>query len=249
MLGDWSAAVKYAPVFVLLDGLSFDGDPEALVDMTKQAYNRVGVVIGSTEKGSTNQAIGLIAGRIASSPVHRNIGRVQDGALRVLEMYAGDKIVELADIETILGKGYITFRTFTGISGYFIADDPLATKATDDYSQLARRRVIDKAYRIAYAVLIDKLLDEIPVNRDGTMIETYASSFELIVKNAIATNMTANGELSTDPADTSDKGVECIVDRTVNVLATSRVEMELRVRPHGYAKYINVLLGFTITQD
>jgi hypothetical protein len=248
-LGDWAAEVRFAPIFTLIDGLSFSGDPEALINMTTQSYNRVGVVIGSAETSAANQSIGLVAGRIATSPVQRNIGRVQDGALNVLSMYAGNKIVEQADIETLLEKGYITFRTFTGISGYYIADDPLATKATDDYNQLTRRRVIDKAYRIAYAVLIEKLLDEIPVNKNGTMIETYVTSFELAVKNAIATNMTANGELSTDPADTTDRGVECIIDRTINVLATSWVEAELRVRPHGYGKFIHVLLGFTVTQS
>lgn len=246
-LGDWAAEVRFAPIFTLIDGLNFSGDPEALVDMTKQAYNRVGVVIGDSAQSSANQALGLVAGRIATSSVQRNIGRVGDGALNVLAMYAGDKIVELADIETILGKGYITFRTFTGMSGYYIADDPLATKPTDDYNQITRRRVIDKAYRIAYAVLIEKLLDEIPVKSDGTMIETYARSFELAVENAIATNMTANGELSTDPADSTDRGVTFVVDRTINVLATNRVEGDLSVRPHGYGKEIKVRLGFMVT--
>lgn len=245
-LGEWATEVRYAPIFTLIDGLSFDGDPEALTDMTKQSYNRVGVVIGDTTQSSANQAVGIIAGRIAVSAVQRNIGRVADGSLGVLNMYAGDTAVELADISTILGKGYITFRTFTGISGYYIADDPLATMPTDDYNEITRRRVIDKAYRIAYAVLVQKLVDEIPVNKDGTMIETYAASFELAVENAIATNMTANGELSSDPQDSSDRGVECHVDRTINVLSTSKVQAEVRVRPLGYGKYINVLLGFTV---
>lgn len=248
-LGDWATKVRHAPIFVIIDGLSFSGDPEAVEDMRKQNYNRVGVVVGAGAPGSANQAIGLIAGRVAISPVQRNIGRVADGALNVLAMYAGDKPVEVVDVETLHDKGYITFRTFTGMSGYYISDDPLATKATDDYNQLTRRRVIDKAYRIAYAVLIEKLLDEIPVKSDGTMIETYARSFELAVENAIVTNMTANGELSTDPSDSTDRGVKCIVDRTVNVLATNKVEVELRVRPHGYGKFINVLLGFTVTQS
>lgn len=245
-LGEWATEVRYAPIFTIIDGLSFDGDTEALTDMTKQSYNRVGVVIGDTTQSSANQAVGIIAGRIAVSAVQRNIGRVADGSLGVLNMYAGDTAVELADISTILGKGYITFRTFTGISGYYIADDPLATTPTDDYNEITRRRVIDKAYRIAYAVLVQKLVDEIPVNKDGTMIETYAASFELAVENAIATNMTANGELSSDPQDSSDRGVECHVDRTINVLSTSKVQAEVRVRPLGYGKYINVLLGFTV---
>ena len=245
-LGDWATEVRFAPIFVIIDGLSFSGDPEAVEDMRKQNYNRVGVVIGAGAPGSANQSIGLIAGRVAISPVQRNIGRVADGALNVLAMYAGDKSVEVADVETLHDKGYITFRTFTGMSGYYISDDPLATKATDDYNQLTRRRVIDKAYRIAYAVLIEKLLDEIPVKSDGTMIETYARSFELSVENAIATNMTANGELSTDPADSTDRGVTFVVDRIINVLATNRVEGDLSVRPHGYGKEIKVRLGFMV---
>lgn len=245
-LGDWATESRFAPIFVIIDGLNYNSDPEAVEDMRKQNYNRVGVVIGDHSQSSKNQAIGLIAGRVAMAAVQRNIARVADGALSVLTMYAGDKPVEIADIETLHNKGYITFRTYTGISGYYITDDPLATKDTDDYNQLSRRRVIDKAYRIAYAVLIEKLLDEIPVNADGTMIETYARSFELAVENAIVTNMTANGELSTDPSDSTDRGVTCKVDRTVNVLATNKVEVELRVRPHGYAKYITVLLGFTV---
>lgn len=245
-LGDWATEVRFAPIFVIIDGLSFSGDPEAVEDMRKQNYNRVGVVIGAGAPGLANQSIGLVAGRVAISPVQRNIGRVADGALNVLAMYAGDKSVEVADVETLHDKGYITFRTFTGMSGYYISDDPLATKATDDYNQLTRRRVIDKAYRIAYAVLIEKLLDEIPVKSDGTMIETYARSFELSVENAIATNMTANGELSTDPADSTDRGVTFVVDRTINVLATNRVEGDLSVRPHGYGKEIKVRLGFMV---
>ena len=233
-LGDWATEVRFAPIFVIIDGLSFSGDPEAVEDMRKQNYNRVGVVVGAGAPGLTNQSIGLIAGRVA------------DGALNVLAMYAGDKSVEVADVETLHDKGYITFRTFTGMSGYYISDDPLASKVTDDYNQLTRRRVIDKAYRIAYAVLIEKLLDEIPVKSDGTMIETYARSFELSVENAIATNMTANGELSTDPADSTDRGVTFVVDRTINVLATNRVEGDLSVRPHGYGKEIKVRLGFMV---
>ncbi|HML64649.1 MAG TPA: DUF2586 family protein [Dysgonomonas sp.] len=249
MLGDWATETLNAPIFTVLDGVSYTGDPETLPDLKTFAYNRVGVVIGDTESGSANQAVGLIAGRIAVSAVQRNIARVKTGALNVLEMFAGDKPIELADVATIHGKRFITFRTFTGFSGYYIADDLLATKETDDYSQITRRRTIDKAYRIAYPTLVEELVDEIPVNEDGTMIETYATAFEQKVISAIATNMTAKGELSADPTDENDQGVKCLVDRTINILATSQIKATLRVRPFGYGKYIDVLLGFTVTSN
>lgn len=248
-LGDWATDVKNAPIFTILDGLSYAGDPEVLPDLKTFAYNRVGVVIGDTDQDSKNQAVGLIAGRMAVSPVQRNIARVKDGALNVLTIYAKDKPIELAGIATIHGKRYITFRTFTGYSGYFIADDLLATKETDDYNQITRRRTIDKAYRIAYPTLVEELIDEIPVNEDGTMMETYATAFEQKVISAIATNMTARGELSANPNDANDQGVQFKIDRTTNVLATAHIYATLRVRPFGYGKYIDILLGFTITAN
>lgn len=242
-LGDWARVSRYAPLFVILDGLNFNGNASDLKDLKTHAYYRAAVVIGSREAGAANQAVGLVAGRIASSSVEHNIGRVADGALNVLTMFAGNTAIELADTETIYNLSYITFRTFTGISGYFIADDQTATKETDDYNHLTAVRTIDKAMRIAYAVLVEKLLDKVQVRSDGTMLQPVIVSWQQILENAIATNMTAAGELSDD---NGDNGVEVYIDPAQDVLATSTINVELRVRPFGYARYINVLLGFTI---
>ena len=244
-LCEWSKEIRYAPMFVILDGLGFTGDAQALKDLRTYSYNRVGVVIGSREAGAKNQAVGLIAGRIARASVDRNIGRVADGALNVLTIYVGDKPAELADTESIHNFSYMTFRTFTGMSGYYIADDLLATKETDDYNHLTALRTIDKAARIAYAVLVSQVLDKVEVKSDGTMLQPATVSWRQIVENAIATNMTSMGELSDDGGD---NGVECSIDPAQNVLATSTINIELRVRPFGYARYINVMLGFTINE-
>ena len=58
------------------------------------------------------------------------------------------------------------------------------------------------------------------------------------------TQMTAQGNLGNDPSDSSDTGVECKIDYDQNILATSQVKIGLRVKPNGYAKYIDVELGF-----
>ena len=58
--------------------------------------------------------------------------------------------------------------------------------------------------------------------------------------------MTASGELS---GDGGDNGVQVYIDPTQDVLATSTINVELRVRPFGYARYINVLLGFTVNEN
>jgi hypothetical protein len=245
-LGEWSRTARYAPVFVVLDGLNFTGIASNLKDLKTLSCYRAAVVIGSVTAGAANQAVGLVAGRIASAGVDRNIGRVGDGALNVLALFAGNTSIELADTETIYNRSYITFRTFTGISGYFISDDLTATKETDDYNHLTAVRTVDKAARIAYAVLVQQLLDKVQVKSDGTMPQPVTVSWQQILENAIASNMTANGELSDDGGD---NGVQVYIDSAQDVLATGTVNVELRVRPFGYARYINVLLGFTVNEN
>lgn len=248
-LGEWAAEVKHAPIFTIIDAVKCEEISDNYEDFRYFDNNRVGVFIGSQSEKDINQSVGLLAGRIASIPVHRSIARVKDGAIKANSMYIAGYPAEGFDVEYLHGLGIISVRTFTGFAGYYFTDDVLATRETDDYCYLSRRRVVDKAYRIAYPTLLEELSDEIPVNADGTMLETYAAAFEQKVINAIATNMTANGELSADPGDANDQGVQFTIDRTTNILATNEVKATLRVRPHGYAKYINVLLGFTLTQN
>jgi hypothetical protein len=40
--------------------------------------------------------------------------------------------------------------------------------------------------------------------------------------------------------------VACAVDRTINVTSTSRMQVDVRVRPKGYLKDITVVLGFEV---
>ena len=136
-----------------------------------------------------------------------------------------------------------------GRSGYFVCDDHLATLVGDDYHSLARRRVVDKAYRIAYDTLLNYLKDEVACNGDGTIVAAVAKAWEADVVAAIANQMTSNGELGTDPTDSKDKGVKCEVDREQNVISTSKVKVGIAVKPYGYAKFIEATLGFTAIQS
>ena len=60
----------------------------------------------------------------------------------------------------------------------------------------------------------------------------------------IISQMTAKGNLGNDPTDVNDSGVECSIDRNQNILSTKKIEIGLRVKPKGYAKYLDVKLGF-----
>lgn len=243
-LGQWAEDTLFAPVFTIVEGRAFTGSAIDLADLTEMSLNKVGIFIGKTRANNTQEAMEFLAARIATIPVQRNIGRVKDGPIPWHEAYLKDKLIELSDVSSVHDKGYITFRTFVGKTGYYFTDDPLAAEVSDDYHTLTARRTIDKAFRICYDTLLDELLDEIPVNEDGTMQNTMVKNWQGKVENAIALQMTANGELSADVTNPNDRGVECFIDATQNVVSTSKVNVKVRVRPFGYSRYIYVYLGF-----
>jgi hypothetical protein len=248
-LAKWATETLYAPLFVVVEGRHWSGSATALKDLSTFSYNRVGVMLGDTEAASgasSGAAIGLLLGRIARIPVQRHIGRVRDLALNTLTAFVGATLPENADVETIHDKGYITFRTFVGKSGYFFTDDSLATAVSDDYRSIARRRTVDKAYRIAYSTLIEFLNDEIAVTTSGELVPALVKSWESEVESAIVNQMTVEGNLSSDPDDPADRGVKCYIDSAQNTVATGKIEITLKVKPYGYAKYIDVQLGFLI---
>lgn len=240
-LADYAALSLYAPLFVILEGRAYAG-AASLRDLSSSAYNRVGVFIGDVEASSQNAAVGIIAGRIASVPVQRNIGRVASGALSPDKFYLGASLVDdsMTDVETIYEKGYITPRIYAGLAGYYFTDDRLAVAPTDDYAHLTARRSADKAARIAYITLLNFLLDEIAVNTDGTMQQPVLKAWQAAVETAIDAQMTAAGELSV----VDGSGCRFYIDPAQNVLATSKIEGSLRIRPYGYAREIIANIGF-----
>lgn len=246
-LAEYAADNMFAPVFVALEGRAYSGTPSELKDLSDLTYNRCCIVIGDIASGSGNAAMGIFAGKVAAASVQRNIGRVADGALYPTLMYIGNKTIDESedDIATIYDKGYISPRTYVGRTGYYFSDDSMACDPTDDYAHLTARRTIDKAARIAYDTLLDYMLTEIELNEDGTMQQSVLKSWQSEVENAIDAQMTARGELSA----TDGAGCSCFIDPDQNVLSTSTVNMTLRVRPYGYARTINVDLGFLVTSS
>lgn len=243
-LAEWSTEELYAPIFVVLEGRGYTG--EDLKDLSELSYNRVCVLVGDTESGSEGACVGLMAGRLSGLPVHRNLGRVKNGALHPVEMWLGTKKVEESGsaIAGVYDKGYICPRKYVGRSGYFFTDDRLACEVTDDYAHLTGRRVVDKAYRIVYDTLLDMLLDELEVNEDGTLQTGVVKSWQQTVENVLNREMTASGELSASDGE----GCSCYIDPSQNVLATSKVAVTVKVRPFGYAREVDVKLGFLVTQ-
>ncbi|MEO0625564.1 MAG: DUF2586 family protein [Bacteroidota bacterium] len=228
---------EYKPLRIILPAYAYNNTPGDLPNLRTRSDNRVAVLLGDSVSG-INAGVGILLGRLADIPVQRNIGRVKSGSLPIVDGYIGTSTVESigAAVEIISEKGFVTLRRHIGLAGYYFADDPTATSATDDYNSIARGRVIDKVIYIAYVTYLNELLDEIDIDPVTGQIRTaQAKYYQAIAESAINTAMTANEEIS---------GVEVEVDPNQNVLSTGKLCVKLRVTPVGYARVIEVDLGF-----
>ena len=222
-----------APLMVIVPG-----DPDDDDDLSTGSWNRVCVVMGDGNMDC------YLAGRLASIPVQRSAGRVRDGAIYPTTITFDGAPLTNTVSETLNKLGYIVPRTFVGRAGYFWSDDKMAVVVSDDYALIPRRRVIDKAARVAYTAMLNYVNEEIPVTAEGKITAPMCKAIEASVRSAIVAQMTDEGNLATDTSDPNDVGCTVYVDPDQNILATSELLVQLRVRPYGYAKYIEVNLGF-----
>ncbi|AUS04488.1 DUF2586 domain-containing protein [Pseudotamlana carrageenivorans] len=250
-LADNYTATKYAPFYTILEAYAFNGTHTDLPDLLTESNDRVGVFIGATQKrtgtvttmGATTS---VLAGRLASTQVQESPGKVKNGPLANLTAFIVDKAVEAYDVESLHDKGYISFRTHVGKAGYYITDGRLATKADDDYHYIERRRTIDKAFRIAHDIASNEILNDFDLTNEGKVDPIYAKDVSGRMETAIATQMTARGELSTDSSNPNDLGVQAAFNLDANVASTNKIEIVLKVRPKAYARWIEIVLGYDV---
>ena len=233
-------ASKFKSASVIIDGKDYNGTVADLKDYTTATHPFVSVALANAD-GSNNAAIGLLLGRLAKDPVQRNPARVKTGELPITAAYLTDGTAiedSEANWDAIHNKGYIFLRTYVGRAGYFFTDAPTANLAANDLNSIPRVRVIYKARRIAYTTFVNEILDEIPLNENGTIAPVFIKNWQALIDAAITTQMTANGEIS---------GSQTIIDPTQDVLGSNEIKVTLNILPVGYAKYITVELGFVTT--
>ena len=228
------------PFRCIIGATSYQGTPGSLPVLNSgTANNRTALLLGDTNTtySSVGAAVGLVLGRLAAIPVQRKLSRVRTGAMTNTAAYLGSATLESVpgDAATIAGKGFITWATYPNVSGYFISGDDTCSATTDDYHFLARGRVIDKAQTLAYAVFVQEVDDEVPVNADGTIDNSFAAWLQQQIIGQISNTMVANNECS---------GVDCFIDPAQNIVSTSQLNVVLKIRPVGYSDDIEISLGF-----
>jgi hypothetical protein len=240
-------ATAYRPARCIIEGRNFQGNATSAQDLRTLTANRVMVVMCQDNDVATAAAhankyacAGLVLGIASARPVQRNIGRVKDGPVGITKpaLSSGALLSSLTSntLDTLHNKGYVFFRDFVGLAGYYLNDDNMSVALTDDYAQLTLGRVIDKASRIAYSTYVNELLDEVDVDSNGRLSQPTCKHYQALIETAIQQGMA--GEIV---------NVSAYVDPNQDIIATSQLNIELNIQPFGINRTINITIGFAST--
>lgn len=234
-------AAKYAPLRIVLDGSYLNGAKYSAGDALPALAgvgDRVCVFAGAEAEGDRHAAMGRLMGWLASAPIHESAGRVKRGAFAGLGYLttgvAIDKYQD-AQIDALHQAGIMALRRFAGKGGAYITNGVTLAANTSDFKLLALGRVIDKAIRLSYLTYVDEINETVEITAEGKLAPTRVSYLEDRIENALRLRMTAEGNISS---------ARCLIDPKQDVLATSRIEVQVRIIPLGYLEEIVVKLGF-----
>lgn len=99
---------------------------------------------------------GLQSGRVMSIPVQRATGRVKDGPVSQATLPEGWETVQT----TLEDAGYITAKTYAGLSGVYWGDSRTAADATSDYRYEEVLRTVFKSVRLLRIAALKSMYDE-----------------------------------------------------------------------------------------
>ncbi len=217
---------------VLIEGRIADETDTTIYAPNTASAGAAGVVLGDTVSGK-GAAIGLALGRRMKYAAHIKLGKVANGPLTATAIYIGTKTLDnVTNLDTLHGKGVISFVTYPGKAGFYFGIDNMATN--DDFRILVHGSVIDAAAKVAASVYIDELESEVDAEGDGSIKELNAKYLEDRMRQQALVTL---GERISD--------IDILVDRSVNIVTTSKTKIKIRVLPKGYNTWIEVDLGLT----
>lgn len=218
-----------------------DTDANTISGFTSFSSTRVCVAAGFCElvangKSMKRNVAWPVAARIAAQDIRRDVARTRQdregGPLKgVTKLYRNEFVTEGLD-----SARFITLRTYAGKNGFFVTNGRTMANGSSDYQFLQFRRLMDRACTINYAELFNFLNDDaVRITPAGTIVEADARSIETKVNAALAADLTSKDRVS---------ATSVTVTRDNNILSTQTLKTKVRIRPKGYAKFIETDIGF-----
>jgi hypothetical protein len=172
-----------------------------------------------------------VAARAAKVKVQRHLGAVADKSLYGISSLLRDERVT----EALSSKRFCVLKTIPGVIGFFVEQPHTMAAIGSDYASLHNGRVIDKACRYGYRAAMPYVNADWELGTGGRIAEHEARAIENEVQQQIANALLPDGNAT---------AVQVVVNRTDDMLATSKLRMKIRVKPKGYSKFIEVDVGF-----
>jgi len=250
----------HAPLSVITnvidEATAIDGASQS--DLRALNSNNVSVIIAGDGSGKGFEiatalgmnylpAGGTLLGALAKANVHENIGWVarfnlaQGSDFQSTVLADGSKLGSTAGaiLDTLHDKGYIFTTRHIGIAGSYFVDSHTTTLETSDLAFIENVRTINKAKRDIRSILLPDLNAPLYVDPQGKVSPSTVKYFES--KTARPLNLMQNaGELS---------GFSVTIDPEQDVLATSKLIIQVKLQPVGVARFIEVNIGFTVSID
>ncbi|BDD07442.1 DUF2586 family protein [Aureibacter tunicatorum] len=194
-----------------------------------------------TEEVSFVGCVGTALGAVSKSSVHENIGWVQKFNLGSEfanpALTDGRKVsgISKGALDSLNDKRYIFVIKHVGDAGSYFNDSHVADRITSDFAYIESNRTIDKAVRNVRASLLPQLNAPLTVDPStGGLAADTIKFFENLAGSPLQ-RMTNSNELS---------GYQVGINPDQDVLATSRLEIVLKLVPIGVAREIQVKIGF-----
>ena len=209
-----------------------------LTEFANSADTRVAVVAGHAEVASpvTGRVIRRnlawhYTGRLSAIPIAEDPARVARGPVPGIVTLYHDEARKLG----LDPERFTTFRTFTGLTGYYVTNGRMKAPEGSDFDLVQNRRVMDKACTVAVHAARRFLNESVRVDDAGLIDERDAKRIEGYVKGQLEAALVAPGHVS---------AVDIALDRASNVLSSRSTTLTVRVRPLGYLKWIEIKVGF-----
>ena len=218
-IANLTASTAYGPSYV---------DSRILV-----AFGTPRITSATDGRLALRSAAWTIAARCTRAPVGEDLGRVASGPCAEVQLLssADDARVDPA-ADT---ARFATLRTHIGLSGIYITQGLMMSATGSDFRYVQARRVIDKACATTRSRLLRYLNSSVRVNANGTIDEVDARNIESDVTTTLRDALVGPGDATAATAT---------IDRTTNVVATSKIVVRVRVTPRGYLKTIEAEIAF-----
>jgi hypothetical protein len=201
----------------------------ALAVSLGQSICNVGAALGTVSSAGVQESIGHLA----------RFDKLSNGVeMEVLAYGTGELVQDTSATQqgALKDDGYLIARKYLpNVAGSYWERCPTCVVATDDFAWIEIQRTIDKAIRGVGSALTPQLQGGVRLNDDGTLSDDSIGFFQDLALNPL-TAMQSNGEIS---------GRLVEIDPNQDILATSTLEVTIKILPIAIAEFITVTIGLS----